>query len=252
MAVDDRGYTKYHSNYDLGTAGRRRLSMIQQKENTADAYEQFKSQLKSNQAAFDEGIRLRQASLNSLGAASRNYESISQYGSDLLGRVQAAFNPWALGGSLSASQGAGAGMSLGTGGSSRAPKGELGALIKAIGVKESGGSYSAVNRHSGALGKYQIMPANIASWSKAALGYAISPSQFLSSPQYQEQIAQHRLRQYYNQYGSAGAAVAWYAGPGAANAFVRSGYASRGTEANGYPSVYSYLNSIMAEMRRYL
>jgi hypothetical protein len=40
-------------------------------------------------------------------------------------------------------------------------KGDFGAFVNAIAGKESGGSYSARNPHSGAMGKYQIMPSNI-------------------------------------------------------------------------------------------
>jgi hypothetical protein len=47
---------------------------------------------------------------------------------------------------------------------------------------ESGGDYSAVSS-AGAIGAYQIMPANIPSWSQAALGHPDTPSQFKASPQ---------------------------------------------------------------------
>ena len=33
-----------------------------------------------------------------------------------------------------------------------------------IGQQESGGNYGSVNGSSGALGKYQIMPANVPAW----------------------------------------------------------------------------------------
>lgn len=243
MAVDDKGYTQYKPGFDNNAAAARRLETIRQNEAESDNFSKFRSQLEANQRAFDESMRMRRASIQSMGAASRNAQSLMDYGADLMGRVNATMNPWSDYGSAGPSNG---------GGVVSAPGGEFGAFARAISHHESGGNYNAVNRHSGALGKYQIMPFNISSWSRAALGYTISPSQFLSSPQYQEKIAQHQLRQYYNQYGPAGAAVAWYAGPGAAQRFVRQGYASRGTEANGYPSVYSYLNNIMRTMRSYL
>ena len=238
-ALTQEGYTDYKPTYDFQSAARRRLQIAEQNDAMETEYNNFRSQLKTNQDAFDENIRLRRANLDSLGVASRNVDSINQYGADLMGRVQSQFNY----GSGTTNFNSGSGVST--------PSGNFGSFVRAIAAKESGGNYSAVNRHSGALGKYQIMPANIPQWSRQALGRTISPSQFLASPKYQEQIAQYHLRRYYDQYGPAGASVAWYAGPAAANRFVASGYASRGMEANGYPSVYSYVNNIMAEMRRY-
>lgn len=123
------------------------------------------------------------------------------------------------------------------------PKGNFGALVAAIAGKESGGNYGAVNKDSGALGKYQIMPGNIASWSKAALGYSITPQQFLASPRLQEQIARHRLRQYFNQYGAAGAASAWYSGD--PNKWkTGAGHGSQGA----YPTIYNYVMAILKAM----
>ena len=44
----------------------------------------------------------------------------------------------------------------------------LDSFMRALAGQESGGSYEAVNRDSGAYGKYQIMPANWPSWSREA------------------------------------------------------------------------------------
>jgi hypothetical protein len=125
--------------------------------------------------------------------------------------------------------------------------GNLQSFINAIVGQESGGSYGAVNKSSGALGKYQIMPGNISSWSQQALGRSITPSQFLSSPQLQDTIAQKQLGNYYNQYGPAGAAVAWYAGEGNARKYVAnpSGWNKK---QGAYPSVSQYVQSILRRM----
>lgn len=69
-------------------------------------------------------------------------------------------------------------------------------LMKAIASQESGGNYHLVNPDSGALGKWQVMPANIPEWSRAALGREVSCSEFLASPQIQREIVQHRLELY--------------------------------------------------------
>lgn len=65
----------------------------------------------------------------------------------------------------------------------------LSAFLWAIGQEESGGNYSATNP-SGALGKYQVMSGNVAGWTRRALGYSLTPSQFLHSPAAQEKVAQ--------------------------------------------------------------
>lgn len=127
-------------------------------------------------------------------------------------------------------------------------KGGAAQFINAIGGQESGGNYGAVNRDSGALGKYQIMPANVASWSRMALGRSITPQQFLQNPQLQEKIAQYMLNMYYQRYGAAGAAVAWYAGEGTARRYMQnpSGYTS---PQGNYPSIAGYVQSVLARMR---
>lgn len=117
-------------------------------------------------------------------------------------------------------------------------------FVNAIAGQESGGSYSAVNRSSGALGKYQIMPSNIPSWSKSVLGRSITAKQFLSSPALQDKIAQTMLRRYVKKYGYSGAAAAWYGGPGVANK-----WSSMTNPQGAYPSIASYVNQIMRRMR---
>lgn len=125
-------------------------------------------------------------------------------------------------------------------------------FVNSIGQKESSGRYGAVNKYSGALGKYQIMPANIngrnRGWDYEALGRDVSTSQFLSSPDIQEKVARYKLQQYYNKYGPAGASIAWYAGPGAANKYIKTGKASTNTQAWGFPSIASYMQSITGSM----
>ena len=115
----------------------------------------------------------------------------------------------------------------------------------AISGQESGGGYNARNPTSGAMGRYQIMPSNLggtkSGWDYEALGYDINPSQFMASPQLQEKIATHKLQGYYNKYGPAGAAVAWYAGPGMVG---KAGGGSQGA----YPTINAYSQSILRRM----
>lgn len=120
-------------------------------------------------------------------------------------------------------------------------------FVNSIAKKESNNNYRAVNKTSGAMGKYQIMPSNIVGskrgWDYEALGRDITTSQFMSSPQIQETIARYKLQQYYNKYGPTGASIAWYAGPSAANYWQRTGRVS-GVPQGAYPSIAAYATSI--------
>jgi hypothetical protein len=111
----------------------------------------------------------------------------------------------------------------------------LSAFLYAISKVESG-NYGAVNPDSGALGKYQVLPSNVAGWSQEALGYSITPQQFLATPKLQERIVRFKLGHYFRSYGPAGAASAWYSGsPTNANS----------TTPNGaYPSVAEYVQNV--------
>lgn len=90
----------------------------------------------------------------------------------------------------------------------------------AIASIESAGSgdYGAVGptneRLGRALGRYQIMEANIGPWSREALGREVTPEEFLRNPGLQDAIFDHKFGGYVNQFGPEGAAQAWFAGPG--------------------------------------
>lgn len=110
----------------------------------------------------------------------------------------------------------------------------------AIAGQESGGDYSAVNGSSGALGRYQVMPANVGPWSRETLGYTVTPQQFLASPDLQDRIALGKLRRYWDAYGPRGAAAAWYSG----NPQLSESTAPQ----PGGPSIKGYVDSVMARM----
>ena len=94
------------------------------------------------------------------------------------------------------------------------------AYRNAIASIESAGSgdYSAVgptnDKLGRALGRYQIMEANIGPWSQEALGRAVTPEEFLADPALQDAIFDAKFGQYVNQFGPEGAAQAWFSGPG--------------------------------------
>jgi hypothetical protein len=89
----------------------------------------------------------------------------------------------------------------------------------AIASIESAGSgdYGAIgptNKKLGrALGRYQIMEANIGPWSKEALGRAVTPQEFLADPKIQDAIFDHKFGSYVQKYGNPqDAASAWFTG----------------------------------------
>jgi len=116
-------------------------------------------------------------------------------------------------------------------------------FVNAISGQESGGNYGIVNPDSGALGRYQIMPGNVPSWSKRVLGKTLTAKQFLHSPALQDQIAQTMLRSYVKKYGYSGAAAAWYGGEGVAR-----NWSGRTNPQGRYPSIAKYVQQILKRM----
>jgi hypothetical protein len=91
----------------------------------------------------------------------------------------------------------------------------------AISSIESGGNYHAIGPDTGkmgrALGKYQVMSANVGPWSREVLGREISPREFINDPKLQDEIFQGKFGQYVQKYGPEGASRAWFAGEGGMN-----------------------------------
>lgn len=90
----------------------------------------------------------------------------------------------------------------------------------AIASIESAGSgdYTAIGpthpKMGRALGRYQVMEANIGPWSQKVLGRTVTPDEFLANPQLQDAIFDGIFGGYVQQFGPEGAAQAWFAGPG--------------------------------------
>ena len=87
----------------------------------------------------------------------------------------------------------------------KAPKG-LQRFMNAIGQVESGGNYYARNRHSGAYGKYQIMPSNWPSWAGRYLGN----SRARPTPANQELVARGKFTALYRKVGSWRQVAHWW------------------------------------------
>lgn len=98
-------------------------------------------------------------------------------------------------------------------------------LKAAIAARETGGRkdpYSVIGPRSrkGDLpyGKYQVMGANVPSWTEEAGLGRLTPAEFLSSKEAQEAVAAHKLGEYYRKSGSPEKAAAmWFGGPGYAS-----------------------------------
>ena len=109
-------------------------------------------------------------------------------------------------------------------------------FLWAVKQQESGGNYNIVNSGSGALGAYQVMPANVPSWTRQALGKSLTPQQFLADPTAQDKVAESILGGYYEKYGARGAAAMWYSGQPDPN------------KTYGTPSVADYVKSVVDRM----
>jgi hypothetical protein len=91
----------------------------------------------------------------------------------------------------------------------------------AISSIESGGNYRAIGPATKtgdrALGKYQVMGANVGPWSREILGREVSPREFIANDEIQDAIFKGKFGQYAEKYGPEGAAKAWFAGEGGMN-----------------------------------
>jgi hypothetical protein len=123
-----------------------------------------------------------------------------------------------MGGGVGAPAMPGAAAPTGRAGAAAAPAGfDMDRAKYASGSIESGGRYNAVgpvtNRGDRAYGKYQVMGANIPSWTKEALGSSMTPSEFLASPEAQEKVFETQFGKSVAKYGNpADAASVWFSG----------------------------------------
>lgn len=95
------------------------------------------------------------------------------------------------------------------------------------------------------------MPANVAPWSRAALGRAVSTTEFLNDPDLQIQVIDHKLGQYFNRAlqitgGDEATAVKrvaaiWYSG----NPNLYTSTRSQFYKGHLYPSIAVYCQSVL-------
>lgn len=132
-----------------------------------------------------------------------------------------------------------------SGGGSSVGGSKFNRFMNAVRQQESGGNYGAGNS-IGATGAYQVMPANIPSWTREALGKSVSRSKFRSSKSIQDKVASHFLNKYVKKYGYGGAAAAWYGGPGAGAKYSRG--VRNNSNQRGGPSIANYVKQVLARM----
>jgi len=108
-------------------------------------------------------------------------------------------------------------------------------MAKAIQMIESGGNYQALGpvTSSGdrAYGAYQVMGANIPSWTQMATGTSLTPSQFLNNPGAQDAVFNKVFGANAARYGSSDAASIWFSGRPLADAASRSDQLGTTTQA---------------------
>ncbi len=121
--------------------------------------------------------------------------------------------------------------------------------------KESGGSYSAVNPHSGALGIGQVMPDNVPSWSAKYYGRSVTPEEFLKNRGVQDAVINGKFNEILEQQLSAGyseeeavrrAASIWYSG----DANLWNSTKPEYYEGHRYPSIAEYTRDIWERYNR--
>ncbi|WP_418459738.1 phage tail length tape measure family protein [Brucella intermedia] len=110
------------------------------------------------------------------------------------------------------------GLGAGTAANNNTLTGDIASMAKVIRSMESSNNYSALGPilASGdrAYGAYQVMGANVPSWTKSALGYSMTPGEFLKSESAQDAVFNKVFGGYVNKFGASGAAQAWFGGPG--------------------------------------
>lgn len=109
-------------------------------------------------------------------------------------------------------------------------------FLWAEGQQESGGNYKIVNDGSGALGRWQVMPANLPGWLKESGLPPMTDQQYLDDPKAQNTLAWHILGGDYDKYGARGAAAVWYSGQPDWHATY------------GDPPVYQYVDDVIRLM----
>jgi hypothetical protein len=116
---------------------------------------------------------------------------------------------------------------------------ELDAFLWAEGEQESGNNYTVVNANSGALGRWQVMPENLASWLAESGLPDMTAEQYLHNTGAQIRLAETILGGDFKKWGPRGAASVWYSGQ------------PDWQKTYGDPPVYQYVDDVVSLMSKY-
>ena len=140
----------------------------------------------------------------------------------------------------------------------------INALRRAIIGKESNGNFRAINYDpvkkglEPAYGYGQVLGNNIPTWTKQALGYSMTPQEFLNDSHAQIDTINHKLKEYYTEEiaktnGDKDLAIRrvaskWYSG----NPDIYNSTRSEAIGANNYPSIDAYTKDILDRVKKEL
>ena len=125
------------------------------------------------------------------------------------------------------------------------------AIARSVKDIESSGDYTirgpvvkkGMYKGQRALGAYQVMPGNLSSWSKAAIGREVSQREFLENPEMQDKVFLYQIRLNAEKYGSVDDAVSvWFTGMPIAKA---------GNVSDGYTTVSTYIDKFRNNFAKY-
>ena len=124
------------------------------------------------------------------------------------------------------------------------------AFLWSLTQQESGGNYGALGiwldmpyGKDRAYGRYQVMGANIPSWTAKYYGKRLTPQQYLASKEAQDAVVRGRLQEYVKKYGYRGAASAWYSGDASLHMSTK--------PQKGGPSIKGYVDEVMSRAGTY-
>jgi len=118
-------------------------------------------------------------------------------------------------------------------------------IVRALSMTESSGGTNLKHplvkkgQYKGqrAIGEYAIMPGNVKSWTKEALGYEMSIEDFKDNPAAQAYVTEYKIEEFYKKYGTVeDAASVWFTGQPVKKA---------GNVNDGYISAPEYLQKFM-------
>jgi hypothetical protein len=117
------------------------------------------------------------------------------------------------------------------------------ASIESVGEDDPYAALGKWTKGDRAYGRYQVMGKNIPSWTRQAIGYSMTPKEFLANPKAQDATFDHIFGGYVAKHGLEQAAQAWYGGEGSIGKLSR-------TDVHGRVNVGQYGRQFAAAQER--